>query len=180
MPESLEKGIIRSNNNVYVYKDGTMRIDVTNAPLTHFKPRDIKTDLHTLSKLGYTEDYRGEQLARADQILEIKPQDVILPIDIADDLVRMANFIDEELSILYNIKPFYEAKEASDLIGRIVIGLAPHTSVGVAGRVIGFASTQVCFASPCVTAMETVTRFCSSSTHCSTSQRSTYPTKSVG
>ena len=61
----------------------------------------------------------------------------------------MANFIDEELVTLYDIKPFYEAKKASDLIGRIVIGLAPHTSVGVAGRVIGFASTQVCFASPC-------------------------------
>ncbi len=148
-PEALEKGIIRSNNSVYVYKDGTMRIDITNAPLTHFRPRDIKTDLHTLSRLGYTEDYRGERLTRIDQILEIKPQDVILPIDIADDLVRMANFIDEELATLYNIKPFYEAKKASDLIGRIVIGLAPHTSVGVAGRMIGFASTQVCFASPC-------------------------------
>jgi DNA polymerase II large subunit len=149
MPESLEKGIIRSNNGVYVYKDGTMRIDVTNAPLTHFRPRDIKADLQTLLKLGYTEDYRGEQLTRTDQILEIKPQDVILPIDIADDLVRMANFIDEELTMLYGTKPFYEAKEVSDLIGRIVIGLAPHTSVGVAGRIIGFASTQVCFASPC-------------------------------
>jgi len=149
MPELLEKGIIRSNNSVYVYKDGTMRIDVTNAPLTHFRPSDVKTDLHTLSRLGYTEDYKGEQLTRTDQILEIKPQDVILPIDIANDLVRMANFVDEELSILYNIKPFYGAKEASDLIGRVVIGLAPHTSVGVAGRVIGFTSTQVCFASPC-------------------------------
>src|SRR5438876_7487360 len=148
-PESLEKGIIRSNNSVYVYKDGTIRIDVTNAPLTHFRPRDIKTDLRTLSRLGYAEDYRGERLTRTDQILEIKPQDVILPIDIADDLVRMANFIDEELVTLYDIKPFYEAKKASDLIGRFVIGLAPHTSVGVAARVIGFASTQVCFASPC-------------------------------
>src|SRR5207247_3822988 len=95
-PEALEKGIIRSNNSVYVYKDGTMRIDVTNAPLTHFRPRDIKTDLPALSMLGYAEDYRGERLTRTDQILEIKPQDVILPIDIADDLVRMANFIDEE------------------------------------------------------------------------------------
>src|SRR2546425_251061 len=110
---------------------------------------NIKTDLPTLSMLGYAEDYRGERLTRTDQILEIKPQDVILPIDIADDLVRMANFIDEELVTLYNIKPFYEAKKASDLIGRIVIGLAPHTSVGVAGRVVGVAATQVCFASPC-------------------------------
>src|SRR5438445_11970016 len=149
MPDSLAKRIIRSNHRLYVDKDGTMRIDVTNAPLTHFRPKDIKTDLATLSKLGYAEDYRGEQLTRTDQILEMKPQDVILPIDIADDLVRMAKFIDEELSTLYNNKPFYDAKEASDLIGRIVIGLAPHTSVGVAGRMIGFASTQVCFASPC-------------------------------
>jgi DNA polymerase II large subunit len=148
-PELLEKGIIRSNNDVYVYKDGTMRIDVTNAPLTHFRPRDIKTDIRTLSKLGYEEDFVGEPLTRTDQILEIKPQDVILPEDIGDDLVRMANFVDGELSAIYKVGPFYGAVEPSDLIGSVVIGLAPHTSVGVAGRIIGFAATQACFASPC-------------------------------
>ncbi len=149
MPEVIEKGIIRSNNDVYVYKDGTIRIDVTNAPLTHFRPKDIQTDIETLATLGYNEDYKGEPLRNGNQILEIKPQDIILPIDIARELLHIARFVDDELSGLYGLQPFYRAKEPSDLIGRIAIGLAPHTSVGVAGRIIGFASTQVCFASPC-------------------------------
>jgi DNA polymerase II large subunit len=34
-------------------------------------------------------------------------------------------------------------------VGRIAIGLAPHTSVGVVGRIVGFTNAQVCFANPC-------------------------------
>jgi len=149
MPELIEKGIIRSNNDVFVYKDGTIRIDVTNAPLTHFRPKDIQTDMQTLARLGYTEDHKGEPLSKEDQILEIKPQDIILPVEIAIDLFHISKFVDEELLSLYGLQPFYKAKDPSDLIGRILIGLAPHTSVGVVGRLIGFARTQVCYASPC-------------------------------
>jgi len=149
MPEVVEKGIIRSNNDVYVYKDGTIRVDATNAPLTHFRPRDIETNLETLRTLGYTVDFRGDPLSSEGQILEIKPQDIILPYSISDDLVRMTKFVDEELFHLYDMGPFYRATQPSDLIGKIVVGLAPHTSVGVVGRIIGFARTQVCFASPC-------------------------------
>mgnify|MGYP003325101034 FL=1 len=38
--------------------------------------------------------------------------------------------------------------EINDLIGQLVVGLAPHTSVGIIGRVIGFTESQVCFAHP--------------------------------
>ncbi len=147
-PEPLEKGIIRSKHDTFVYKDGTMRIDVTNAPLTHFRPSDIKSGLATLVKLGYGTDSQGTPLTREDQLLELKPQDIVVPADIADDLVRMAQFVDDELQSIYGIEPYYRAQNASDLVGRLVIGLAPHTSVGVAGRIIGFSSTQVCFANP--------------------------------
>jgi len=34
------------------------------------------------------------------------------------------------------------------LIGHLVIGLAPHTSVGVVGRIIGFTNAKVCYAHP--------------------------------
>lgn len=148
VPEPLEKGIIRSKHDTYVYKDGTLRIDATNEPLTHFRPRDIKADIHTLIQLGYSQDNEGVPLQRDDQTLELKPQDIIIPADIGDDLVRMAQFVDDELQNLYGLEPFYNANEPKDLLGRLVIGLAPHTSVGVAGRVVGFSATQVCFANP--------------------------------
>jgi DNA polymerase II large subunit len=147
-PEPLEKGIIRSRHQVFVYKDGTLRIDVTNAPLTHFRPRDIKADPKALVRLGYENDREGKPLERDDQLLELKPQDIIVPIDIASDLVRMAQFVDDEVQNLYSLPPYYNVQAPADLMGKIVIGLAPHTSVGVAGRIIGFSSTQVCFANP--------------------------------
>ena len=34
------------------------------------------------------------------------------------------------------------------LVGHLIVGLAPHTSVGIVGRIIGFADSQVCLASP--------------------------------
>jgi len=148
VPEPLEKGIIRSKHDTYVYKDGTLRIDATNEPLTHFRPRDIKADIHTLIQLGYSQDNEGVPLQRDDQTLELKPQDIIVPADIGDDLVKMAQCVDDELQNLYGLEPFYNTNEPKDLLGRLVIGLAPHTSVGVVGRVVGFSATQVCFANP--------------------------------
>ena len=147
-PEALEKGVIRSRHDAYVYKDGTLRIDATNEPLTHFRPRDVKADIGTLVRLGYAQDAGGAPLERDDQILELKPQDIIIPADIGNDLVKMAQFVDDELQSLYGLGPFYSAGSPADLLGKIVIGLAPHTSVGVAGRVVGFSATQVCFANP--------------------------------
>jgi DNA polymerase II large subunit len=147
-PEPLEKGIVRSRHNTFVYKDGTLRIDVTNAPLTHFRPRDIRSDVASLVKLGYEVDHAGAPLESDDQVLELKPQDIIVPADIAGDLLRMAQFVDDELVNVYGLPPHYNAQKPHDLLGRIVIGLAPHTSVGVAGRLVGFSQTQVCFANP--------------------------------
>ena len=147
-PEPLEKGIVRSRHDTFVYKDGTLRIDITNAPMTHFRPRDIKSDPAKLVKLGYETDYQGAPLERDDQILELKPQDIVVPADIADDLVRMAQFVDDELQNIYDQPPLYKVRSSEDLAGKIVVGLAPHTSVGVAGRIVGFSSTQVCFANP--------------------------------
>ena len=148
VPEPLEKGIIRSRHDTYVYKDGTLRIDATNEPLTHFRPRDIKTDVATLVRLGYDKDHEGRPLESDDQLLELKPQDIIVPADISDDLVRMAQCVDDELRNLYGLEPFYNANKPADLVGTLLIGLAPHTSVGVAGRLVGFSATEVCLANP--------------------------------
>jgi DNA polymerase II large subunit len=148
MPEALEKGMIRSNHDTYVYKDGTLRIDATNEPLTHFRPRDTKSDIQALIHLGYSHDAEGIPLQRDDQILELKPQDIIVPVDIGDDLVRMAQCVDDELKSFYDLEPFYNAAKPADLLGKLVIGLAPHTSVGVVGRIVGFSATQVCLANP--------------------------------
>lgn len=147
--EPIEKGALRSKHEIYVYKDGTTRVDITNAPLTHFRPRDIRTDIPTLRSLGYEADKDGAPLENDDQLVPLKPQDVVIPEDTARDLARVAAFVDDELDVVYGLPRFYNTKTIQDLRGKVVIGLAPHTSVGVAGRVIGFSNAQVCFANPC-------------------------------
>ncbi|HEX6068007.1 MAG TPA: DNA polymerase II large subunit, partial [Nitrososphaera sp.] len=146
--EPLEKGILRQKHSLYTFKDGTIRFDATNEPLTHFKPAWIGASVDKLRELGYTRDYQGKELASPDQLMELMMQDVVIPRDSAKHLVNTAKFIDEELIKLYECEPFYNVDTIDDLVGHMMVGLAPHTSVGVMGRIIGFSDTQVCLASP--------------------------------
>jgi hypothetical protein len=129
--EPLEKGILRQKHNLYAFKDGTIRFDATNEPLTHFKPAWISVSIGKLRELGYTRDYLGRDLVSPDQIVELMMQDVIIPRDSAKHLLNAAKFIDEELAKLYDLEPFYNVSSIDDLVGHMVVGLAPHTSVGM-------------------------------------------------
>ncbi len=146
--EPLEKGMLRQKHGLHAFKDGTVRFDATNEPLTHFKPAWIAVSIEKLRELGYTRDYLGKELESPDQIVELMMQDVIIPRDAAKHLLNTAKFIDEELEKLYNVEPFYSVDTVGDLVGHLVVGLAPHTSVGIMGRIIGFTDSQVCLASP--------------------------------
>ncbi|MBN1275200.1 DNA polymerase II large subunit [Candidatus Woesearchaeota archaeon] len=154
-PEHLLKGILRAKHDVYVNKDGTVRYDASEVALTHFKPKEVGTPVARLRELGYTKDNKGEELRRDDQVLELRAQDVVLPAcpDSPDEgsdkvLVSIAKFLDELLVTLYGLPPFYNVSSRDDLVGHIVVGLAPHTSAGVVGRIIGFSKTQGFFAHP--------------------------------
>ena len=146
--EPLEKGILRQKHGLHAFKDGTVRFDATNEPLTHFKPAWIAVSIEKLRELGYTRDYLGKELESPDQIVELMMQDVIIPRDSAKHLLNTAKFIDEELEKLYDVESFYSVDTVGDLVGHLVVGLAPHTSVGIMGRIIGFTDSQVCLASP--------------------------------
>jgi len=148
VPEALEKGILRARFGLSVFKDGTVRFDATNAPLTHFKPREIGIGVERLRQLGYLVDVKGEPLTGDEQVCELKVQDIIVPRACLTYLARSAAFMDELLRGFYGLEPFYNLKSDEDLVGQPIIGLAPHTSVGVVGRVIGFTDASVCFAHP--------------------------------
>ncbi|MDO8642922.1 MAG: DNA polymerase II large subunit [Candidatus Woesearchaeota archaeon] len=154
-PEHLAKGILRAKHDIYVNKDGTTRYDMSELPLTHFKPCEIETPLSQLKKMGYVKDIFGKSLEDAEQILELKPQDLIIPsgsdsMELPGDevLFRIANFVDELLQTFYKLPPFYCLKEPRDIVGHLVIGLAPHISAGIVGRIIGFSKIQGLYAHP--------------------------------
>ena len=148
IPEPLEKGLIRQKFGLSVFKDGTVRFDATNSPLTHFKLSWIGTTIEQIIKLGYEKDIDGNPITNDEQLIELKMQDVIIPLESAEYLVNVSKYVDFELQKFFGKQPFYNIKNTQDLLGHLVIGLAPHTSVGITGRLIGYTKTHVCFASP--------------------------------
>ncbi|MDC0203287.1 DNA polymerase II large subunit [Candidatus Nitrosopelagicus sp.] len=148
IPEPLEKGLIRQKFGLSAFKDGTVRFDATNSPLTHFKLSWIGTTVEQITKLGYENDIDGNPITNDEQLIELKMQDVIIPLESAEYLVNVSKYIDFELQKFFGKQPFYNLKNTRDLLGHLVIGLAPHTSVGITGRLIGYTKTHVCFASP--------------------------------
>jgi DNA polymerase II large subunit len=147
-PEIIEKGVLRAHNDLSVYKDGTIRFDVTNAPLTHFKPIEIGVSVERLRQLGYAHALDGTDLTGSDQICELKLQDIVIPKESVDYFIRIARFMDDLLKKVYGMQPYYNVKQSEDLIGHLVVGLAPHTCAGVLGRIVGFTNLSLCYAHP--------------------------------
>jgi DNA polymerase II large subunit len=147
-PESIEKGVLRAKYDLSVYKDGTIRFDATNAPLTHFKPSEIGVAVEKLIKLGYSHDVEGNPLVHPNQICELNIQDVVIPRKAAEYFVKIASFIDELLVRVYKLPRHYNIKSPDDLLGHLLMGLAPHTCVSILGRLVGFTELNVCYAHP--------------------------------
>jgi DNA polymerase II large subunit len=148
VPEAIEKGLLRAAHNVYVFRDGTCRFDATDIPLTHFTPKEMGVEVEKLKEMGYAKDMNDKPLEKAEQIVALCPQDIILSRNGADYLFAVAGFVDDMLQKLYGLAPFYCMKSREEMIGQLVIGLSPHTSAGVLARVVGFTDAHVGFAHP--------------------------------
>ena len=153
--ENLFKGVLRAKHNVSVNKDGTTRYDMSELPITHFTPEEIMTSVERVRELGYEKDIDGKPLVHPTQIIEILPQDIILPLGTPSEeqradkvLTNVANFVDELLVKFYGLEPFYNIKEKQDLVGHLVVGIAPHISAGITGRILGFSRTNGFLAHP--------------------------------
>ena len=153
--EPLAKAMLRSKNEVFVNKDGTVRYDMIETICTHFKCSEIGLSISKARELGYEKDIYGFELSDPEQMVELLPQDLILPdcrewhdASSVDFLIKTANFIDDELEHLYNLPRFFNYKSKNDLLGTLVVSIAPHTSAGIVSRVIGFSKSQGIYAHP--------------------------------
>ncbi|RDI71791.1 DNA polymerase II large subunit [Halopelagius longus] len=147
-PEPIEKGILRAKNGVSSFKDGTVRYDMTDLPVTAVRPEELGVTAEHFRGLGYDTDIDGEPLQFDDQLVELKVQDIVLSDGAAEHMLKTADFVDDLLTQFYDLDPFYEVEERDDLIGELVFGMAPHTSAAVVGRVVGFTSAAVGYAHP--------------------------------
>jgi DNA polymerase II large subunit len=146
--EAMEKGILRSIQNIFVFKDGTTRFDMIDLPVTHIRPSEVRVSIEKLRSLGYHMDIRGYDLQNESQVVELRPQDLLISDSCAEYMVNVAKFMDDLLVKCYGLDPFYNVKKPEDLIGHLVIGLAPHTSAGVLARIVGFTRANVGYAHP--------------------------------
>ncbi len=147
-PEMIEKGILRAKHGLSVYKDGTIRFDATNAPLTHITPIEIGVSIEKMNQMGYLSDTQGLPLTNPNQVCELKIQDVVIPWSAGEYFIQIAAFIDDLLVRVYKQPSFYSAKKAEDLVGHLIFGLAPHTCACILGRVVGFTDRNVIYAHP--------------------------------
>ncbi len=147
-PEPLEKGILRRKYEIFVNKDGTIRYDLTDIPLTHFRPREIGLSVEKARQLGYEKDVHDRPLEDPDQLCELKVQDIVPSVSCGEFMVRVASFVDDLLDKFYGMPRYYNAQKKEDIIGHLAIGLAPHTSGGILCRIIGFTRASVCFGHP--------------------------------
>tara|TARA_Y100000766_G_scaffold111811_1_gene95757 strand:- start:4986 stop:9107 length:4122 start_codon:yes stop_codon:yes gene_type:complete len=147
-PEAIEKGLLRAKYELPVFRDGTVRFDMSDVPITHFTPREISVPWQTLESLGYTHDCEGKPLKDDEQMLEIFPQDFIVSKNACEYFVRTAKFIDELLVRYYGMEPYYNVNTPDDLVGHLICALAPHTSGGVLSRIIGWADCSGGYAHP--------------------------------
>ena len=147
-PEAIEKGILRAKNGVTSFKDGTVRYDMTDLPVTAVRPEELDVTADHFRELGYETDIDGDPLRHDDQLIELKVQDIVLSDGAAEHMLRTADFVDDLLAQFYDLPRFYEVNERDDLVGELVFGMAPHTSAATVGRVVGFTSAAVGYAHP--------------------------------
>lgn len=153
--ENMMKGILRAKHNIHVNKDGTIRYDMTEMAITHFKPREVGTSIEKLRSLGYEFDMYGKPLTNEEQIVVLFPHDIILPAcpnspdEGADQVfLRIVQFIDDELEKMYKLPKLFNAQKKDDLIGALFACIAPHICTATVGRLIGFSKTQTLLATP--------------------------------
>ena len=106
LTEPLEKGILRAKHGVSVFRDGTIRFDMVDITMTHFRPREVGLSVEKARELGYLVD-------SVDDTCELFTQDVVIPQNCADDLVRVCQFTDDLMGKLYGMEPYYNVQKLS-------------------------------------------------------------------
>ncbi|WP_148688273.1 DNA polymerase II large subunit [Methanopyrus sp. SNP6] len=152
MPEPLQKGILRAKRDLFVFKDGTLRFDCNDCPLTHVRLKEVGLTPFKARLLGFERDINGDPVISENQVVELYPQDVVLPRKAAEWAVRVCQYLDDLLRKYYGLEPVYGVEKPEDLIGHLIVTLAPHTSCGVVGRVVGIADINCWYNHPIINA----------------------------
>jgi DNA polymerase II large subunit len=73
IPEHLLKAVLRQRNGTSAFRDGTIRFDMVDITMTHFRPDEIGITAERARELGYDVDYQGQPIVSDDQVIELMP-----------------------------------------------------------------------------------------------------------
>tara|TARA_R110002153_G_scaffold245649_1_gene401182 strand:- start:18 stop:1541 length:1524 start_codon:yes stop_codon:yes gene_type:complete len=135
LPENLLKGALRYKHDLSTFRDGTIRFDAVDVTMTHFKPSEIGLTVKKARQLGY-------ECESAESVVELRCQDIVIPLNCADKFLKVTQYVDELLQQMYGLEPYYNCTEISDLFGHMAMGIAPHTSGAILCRIIGVAEIK--------------------------------------
>ena len=152
--EPIEKGILRAKYDVTTFKDGTCRYDLTDMVCTHFIPSEIGLTLEKLTSLGYLFNSKGERIKSVSETVTLFSQDLIVSTDCMEYLFKVTKYLDELCLTYYNASPYYNYNEPSDLIGELVLGIAPHICSATIGRIIGSTLVRGLYSHPFFTSVK--------------------------
>ena len=145
IPEHMLKAVLRQRNGTSAFRDGTIRFDMVDITMTHFRPDEIGITAAQAVALGYDVDWQGQPVVSDDQVIELMPQDVVVAENCVEPLLAAMRFTDDCLQTMYELPAFYEVSDdagAEALVGQMIMGLAPHTSGAVLARIIGTAPVK--------------------------------------
>ena len=111
--------------------------DMVDITTTHFKPKEIGIMVQQARDLGYECDDEN-------QVLELKPQDVVIPMNCTEKLVNTTKYVDDLLITLYGMNGFTIVNLSR--FGRSFNhGNRPHTSGAILSRIIGFCDERALY-----------------------------------
>ena len=149
VPEPIEKGILRASHEISVYQDGTARFDLTDLPLTHFRPAEIGTASRPSPRASATRTTGpGRRSPTPSSWSSSRRRTSSSRASCGEYLARLAQFVDDELVRLYNLDPFYRATDPRTSSATSWSRSRPTLRAASPGRLIGFTDAEACFAHP--------------------------------
>ena len=118
-----------------MFRDGTIRFDMVDITMTHFKPKEISLTAERARELGY-------EVESDESVVELFPQDIVVSRECAEVMLKTTQYMDDLMVKLYGLEPFYNCKTVEDMFGHLCMGLAPHTSGAILCRLIGVAEIK--------------------------------------
>ena len=147
--EPFAKTYLRALYKKTIARDGLPKLNMMNLITTRFTPRDANVSVSALRRAGYLEDIHGKPLEHRDQELNLKVNDLLMPLDAYPLIREECLFIDRLIEYYYKgPEKYFDIASMDDLVGVPYSMIAPHISCAFSMRIVGWAAVKGVYRHP--------------------------------